>query len=179
MELSKLAQTDPVAHAREIELDYRKEQQELEQSRQRFQQRQQDEQRKQAWEQGRDKQMADTFKAVGVPELRSPKEIAMSTIEEWQAAGAQLPWEQLGEIVRDETNAQVLSYLDSKSDEELFKLLGDKRRERFRKAELTAMKGAKQAAKAETPKPAPPRNGRDKQQTAEEFLRSSRNGGRV
>lgn len=175
----QLAQTDPVAYERELRAEREQADKTRRESEGRLTAQQQEEQKRQAWEQGRTQKLGESLKVAGVPMNARTREIAETTIAEWQAAGAQLPWEQLAEIVRDEWHGEMLGYLDGKPDEDLLKLFGDKRRERLRKAEAAAFHGKKKAEKAEAPKPAPRTNGREKAMTAEEFMRASRNGGRV
>ncbi len=175
----QLAQQDPVAYERELRAEREQADKNRRESEGRLEQRNRQEQERQQGEQRFYGTVKDHLSKVGVPMNARTKEIVQATCQEWADAKADLSFEQLAEIVRDEWHGEMLGYLDGKPDEELLKLFGDKRRERLRKAELVAMKGAKQAAKAETPKPAPRTNGREKAMTAEEFMRASRNGGRV
>lgn len=123
-------------------------------------------------------------KIGGVPLNSRTYEIAVQIRDAWDEAQQQLPWDKLAEFVRDAWHEEIFGYIDPQPDEALLQLLGDKRRERLRAAEIAALKGKKAAAKAaetgSAPKPKPngatkPRDG----MTAAEFLRSGRNGGRV
>lgn len=178
--LVELAKTNPFMHQaelRRLEKERFERRQELKSQREQAQaKRQQSAQRmEQFWQ-----RVEGAFGKVGLKLNARTREIADRITAEFAEAKAGLSFEQLAEYVRDEWHEDLFGYLDGHDDEKLLGLLGNSRRERLRKAELEALKGKKREERQAAPKPAVRTESRDKGgMTAEEFLRKSKNGGRV
>ena len=92
--------------------------------------------------------LGESFKGAGVPLNDYTKLLAAKVWKEYHDVGHELSPQDIADMTRDAYEREVLGYFDGRDDESLFKLLGDKRRERFRKLELAAVKrggGAKPA----------------------------------
>lgn len=177
----QLAQTDPVSYERELRTEREQQDKEERAALERFEQQRQQAAQLADRQQRFEGMASESLKKNGVPWNARTKELVDQVCSDYAEAGAELAWEELANIVRDLYHDEIFGYLDPRSDEDLLKIFGDKRRERLRKAEIAAMKGAKKAAATPAPAAPKPSNGagKDKGMTAEEFMRRGRNGGRV
>lgn len=171
--LVELSQKDPVAYEREMRTDFEQRQKQMQESTARLEQQrsqaQQNEERKAQFF----GKVESELKPFKVPLNARTREMVDSIMNDYVAAGAEISFADLASHVRDQYRAEMFSHLDGHTDEELLKLFGDKRRERLRKAEITALKGAKKAA-APAPKTSPTTRSAPKGETPEEYMRRTR-----
>jgi len=159
-ELDKLMQTDPG--------EYHRRQQELARS---------SVERRSAWEkrqadakadaEQRGRARADTardvtaaLKDVGLDATDAVMQVANRIFNDYRQAEYDIDWPQLAALTRDKVRQDQRQGLAAMDDDTLLATLGDKLRERLRKAEATAARGstsgaaaAKPAAKASAPEP--------------------------
>lgn len=163
-ELTQLAQTDPVAHQRELARIFNEKLKAKQALTERQQQQQREAAERRQAAQAYEQQVRAALQANGIKPTPHNLARAAAIAREQGQLGIDLEPRQIAYELRKAWDAEVLEHLDSYQIEKLLGYLGDGRRAKLREAEIAAVKQARKTEQQQQkPKPRPPEEGeRDK-----------------
>ncbi len=171
----ELSQKDPIAYAQAVKDEYAAEQRELQESTSRFEEQRQQQQQREHQRAQWFEQTGSELRKLNVPLNTHTSELAERIVKHFRDNSAPITFAELAQRVQEQYHKDIFGYLDKHDDESLLKVVGDKRRERLRRAEIAALKVQRKAAPAE-PKPRTQPRNEPEGMTAEEFMRRGRRG---